>query len=862
MTNNNAKLGILFLLMVLATSGCHQNSKQATYDWKNVGDRTWAGADFWANRLQDWQILDEKLVCRETSEKKPMRTVHLLTHNIEDVREDFRIAVKAGINETTKTNSDAACGLLIGAGEQLDYRAASLIHHSHGRGAGLFLGFTREGQLIITDFSNGEILKQSDKVEKIPGEIRMIVEKQGTADDIKLNLSVLDTEKGNVLLTITLDGLAADQLKGNIALVSHPGKGENGGSFWFSELALDGKAVTHHPQRKLGPIITSQYTIDDQILKITAQLLPIGAGEFQTCYLEIKEGEQWKEVAQASVIVPGFTAPFRVESWADDKDVPYRIKYVASDGASPDYWEGTIKKNPIDKETIVVAGFTGNHNIGNSLDGKRKSPQVSPYPWQELIWFPHLDVVENVKKHNPDVLFFSGDQVYEGGSPTSPDIKNIKLDYLYKWYLWCWAFADLTKDIVTVTIPDDHDVYQGNIWGAGGRPTDKDDKGGYVHPPDFVKMVERTQVSHLPDPYDPTPIEQGIGVYHTDMNFGNISFAILEDRKFKSGPNGLVPPTKSNRADHVIDPDYDPKAVDLPEATLLGERQLGFLNNWADDWRHTDMKVALSQTIFGNLATHHGPNQVRLYMDLDSNGWPQTGRNKALAALRKGFAFMLAGDQHLATIVHHGIDDFDDAGWSFCVPSIANFYPRSWKPDGPGLNQLPGMPDNTGSYLDGFGNHITVYASTNPGKSMGVEPAELHDKMAGYGILKLNKSAQTYTMECWPRFADPENPATGGQYPGWPKTVDMMDNYAKKPVGHLPVLKIDGVDRPVVQVINEATSEVVYTLRIKGNDFQPKVFTTDSYTVIIKDMEGEERKKLTGLQLVEAGKKEELTVSL
>ncbi|MBA7620561.1 hypothetical protein ES703_27912 [subsurface metagenome] len=107
--------------------------------------------------------------------------------------------------------------------------------------------------------------------------------------------------------------------------------------------------------------------------------------------------------------------------------------------------------------------------------------------------------------HQPDLLFFSGDQVYEGASPTRPDLSNIKLDYLYKWYLWCWAFRDLARDIPCIAIPDDHDVYQGNLWGAGGRKTDQDNRGGYVHSAEFVKLVERTQASHLPDPYDPTP---------------------------------------------------------------------------------------------------------------------------------------------------------------------------------------------------------------------------------------------------------------------------------------------------------------------------------------------------------------------
>ncbi len=156
------------------------------------------------------------------------------------------------------------------------------------------------------------------------------------------------------------------------------------------------------------------------------------------------------------------------------------------------------------------------------------------------------------------------------------------------------------------------------------------------------------------------------------------------------------------------------------------------------DWRGADMKVVCSQTIFCNLANYHGGNQQFIFADLDSNGWPQTGRNRALAAMRRGFAFHYAGDQHLASIVHHGIDAWNDAGYSFCVPSIAAGYPRSWLPDKEGRpvqHRLhPELP-NTGEYRDGFGNLMTVHAVGNPEQERRKPVLELlHDKASGYGI--------------------------------------------------------------------------------------------------------------------------------
>ena len=100
----------------------------------------------------------------------------------------------------------------------------------------------------------------------------------------------------------------------------------------------------------------------------------------------------------------------------------------------------------------------------------------------------------------------------------------------------------------------------GNLWGAGGKQslTGAGHDGGYFKPVEYVKEVERAQTSHLPDAYDPMPVQRGIGVYYTSLNWGGISFAIIEDRKFKTGPLGVIPPNLGPRPDHVTDPSYDP----------------------------------------------------------------------------------------------------------------------------------------------------------------------------------------------------------------------------------------------------------------------------------------------------------------
>lgn len=547
----------------------------------------------------------------------------------------------------------------------------------------------------------------------------------------------------------------------------------------------NGRAILTIPEvEKKDLICFALYTVHDHTLKLTAQLYPIPDGETRTVRLQIEKDGRWVEVDRTTVIEQGWTAPFRVNNWDDSKAHKYRVAH----GAEATY-EGTIRKNPVDKDEIIVAGFTGN--------------SIHPVHGGDI---SRQDIIDNIKKIDADVLFFSGDQVYDHNR------------HYAAWLKFGRDFGEIIKDRPTLCLPDDHDAGQPNLWGESGKistlPGASD--GGYVQPGPYVQEVERAQTSHFPDPADPHKIGQGIGVYFTNLNWGNIDFAILEDRKFKTGPAGRVP-KQGPRPDHIRNPDYDPASVDVEGAILMGERQLKFMDGWAQDWSHADMKVALSQTIFCGGAHIHGNANGRLHADMDSNGWPQTGRNRALAALRKGFAFHYAGDQHLATIFHHGIDEYRDAIWSFCVPSIANLYLRWWEPLEPGANREPGAPEYTGDNLDGFNNKVTNYAAANPEK----QPVGnlLNTRAAGFGIVRLNTKTREITMECWPRNVDITNPASR-QYPGWPRTISQFDNYNPPSWGKLGKLTFD-VEDPVVQLIDAATGEILYTVRAKGKTFTP-----------------------------------------
>ncbi len=554
------------------------------------------------------------------------------------------------------------------------------------------------------------------------------------------------------------------------------------------------------------------YTQQDGVLKLSAQLYPLYPDESKEVRLEFKRDGRWVEAAKAEVVFPGWSAHFRVTGWDGSKDVAYRVRHGEKAA-----FEGLVRRDPTDKETIVVANMSCN---SSRTTGARP------------------EILDNLIRQNPDLLFFAGDQTYRHTEHTAG------------WIEFGLQFREVMKDRPTICIPDDHDVGHPNLWGEDGKlstaPGNAD--GGYMFPVAYVNMVQRQQSWHLPDAFDPTPVQRGISVYYTRLKVGGMDFAILEDRKFKSGPLGKIP-QQGPRPDHVTDEKYDPKSIDLPGLQLLGERQLKFLAAWSEDWVGVRHKAVLSATAFCGAVHMHGKRDDRLLADLDCNGWPQKGRDEALRALRRVQAVHLCGDQHLAVTIKHGIEAFGDGPYALTSPALVNtIYGRWWHPkdEKPGPNAVAGSPlPWTGDFLDGLGNRMSVLAYANPG-----DIQDERQRADGYGVAKFQLSAAKVTFECWPRFSDASK-GDAGQFPGWPQTFRLQDNDGRKPTGTLPAVDLSFAgDRAVVQVIHEQTGETVYFRRLHHvSSFTPPVFAAGSYTVKV----GEDRpdaRTLTGQQPV------------
>jgi alkaline phosphatase D len=853
---------------------------QLVAEWRGQPQRRWAGPTIWTNRLQDWMVRDGALVCEPADRVAPCRTAHVLTHHLVEQPGGFRVRavirmprdlsepsapatqaapVRAGREDVTAPPAgvpgDAArvafVGLLVGAGEgRLDYRAAAMVHHSPGKGGGL-LAVYEPGSRTLTfrDMSQPETrvdfpaLAGQATVAAVRGvsaggkvvlDLEAVPEGEGR---YTLRLSLLDGDSGEALGVQELGDVPAGKLLGNVALAANPGVSR--AVFGFERVEVAGPRLRHEPRHTFGPIAGTLYSVAGKTLKLSAQFMHLGEALLDNdpdateakrlrASLQVRpvgggrKPGPWKMIGlPLAISPPDYCVLFRDDNWDASLDYIARIAFEDADGRKYSY-DTFITHDPAQKAVVSAAGFTGMGAMGRTAYQAGPAPkdgEVLTGRWTPAnVWVPFAESVRAVQKQNVDVLFFTGDQIYEG-KPSPKDFGRMPVeDYLYKWLLWHWSFRELTNHLPAIGQTDDHDVYHGNVWGWSGRLnlTGNNRDGGYLCSPSFVNIVQRTQAGHNPDAYDAGPADTGITHYYSTFAWGGVGFAVLEDRKFKTPPD-------------VTDP---------ARQEQLGPRQLQMLKEWGEDWAGQIFKVVVSQTIYASM---HVDDSGQLVADADSNGFPKVGRDQSVRMFQRCGAFLLCGDQHLGTFARLGLEKPSDGVYQFCVPAMGNIFWRWFYPATPGGGRAEGEADHLGEFTDRYGNLFRMIAVANPERKqlLGQKlrqrylipqeeaKAGLGDEVRasqgdGYGIVRFDKKARTITAECWPYNADPV--AGDKPFPGWPVTVQYDELDGRKPVAWLPDLKIEGAPEAVVQIIDQKTGEAIRITRAKDGFHRPGVF--------------------------------------
>ncbi|MEJ7705680.1 MAG: twin-arginine translocation signal domain-containing protein [Geodermatophilaceae bacterium] len=556
-----------------------------------VDDR-WLGPDFWANRLQDWVTRKGKITCVAAAGQRLARTASVLTRSLNGGA--FRLQVGMG----TSIQGTGFSGFLIGTGEPgTDYRRAALVGPASGEAGGLLCVYGTDGRVVFREHTNDvrqfdytEIPStasgpapprtKSEQVELTLDGVRQI---DGT---LTLTLTAVDARTGAVLSQAVLGGRTSASVAGGFAFVSCGPTGTH----WFRNLRSSGAGVDSRPERGLGPIVGTLFSLANGVLKMTAQVMPMLLQPGDQVRLEISDGAGGWITRASAPIGPGFAAALRDDAWDATVAHPYRV--VHSRGGT---YEGTVPAEPgADGMTVLTLSCTkATHRAVDK--GTRYEPRVAGEKALGMytsrnVYFPFEQLAQGMQAQQPDIVFAMGDQFYEH-SPTKADQSTApELDFLYKYLLWLWSFRDITRNTPCMVLIDDHDVFQSNLYGEGGRPllVEGDlSTGGYRNDPAWVNIVQRVQCGHNPDPVDPAPAQQGITVYFTRFTYGGVRFALLEDRKFKSGGDAL-----------------DDQGNPVPEEALqlLGPRQEAMLAGLAAEGAGPPT-VVVSQTMYACLQT-------------------------------------------------------------------------------------------------------------------------------------------------------------------------------------------------------------------------------------------------------------------
>ena len=185
------------------------------------------------------------------------------------------------------------------------------------------------------------------------------------------------------------------------------------------------------------------YTTSKNTLKLSAQLFPLHPQESRTVKLSLYQNNQWEEVQSKQVNEIGWSALFRIENW----DMNQSVKYKLSHGQNASF-EGNIRKDPKEKSEITLAALSCNSNKDR---GDREN------------------YVRNINALDPDLVFFAGDQSYDHKEHTAA------------WLKFGMQFREIFRNRPCITIPDDHDIGQGNLWGESGKKSMRKDgnDGGY-----------------------------------------------------------------------------------------------------------------------------------------------------------------------------------------------------------------------------------------------------------------------------------------------------------------------------------------------------------------------------------------------
>jgi len=286
------------LLLILALSGIAYGCAKTNSEDSSLPALTqdvtctWIGPEYWTNPLMNWQLPDGRLECTHGGWNNEL---HSLTHQLKEAEGNFEMTVSLGLMDRPGLYDDKEifAGFKFAAlGHKNDYRSNLMHDFSGGHAEELqqnlpvLAGITNRGRLMIGSTLSEEIL--SDEALK-DSKLSVSVSHSGNAITIKLNVTSDESEIAKLETVLTRESLT-----GNIALANHPvdvpirarhdHSDMDHPTFWFSDWDVSGSKISANLEQTYEPILWTQYTFQNKVLKLMAFLVPMESESTQVAY--------------------------------------------------------------------------------------------------------------------------------------------------------------------------------------------------------------------------------------------------------------------------------------------------------------------------------------------------------------------------------------------------------------------------------------------------------------------------------------------------------------------------------------------------------------------------------------------------
>jgi len=253
-----------YLLLLLLFPCSLFGQKTTVFSFDTIENRRWVGADFWANRLQNWEVKNGKIYCSRSEE---LSTLHLLTHEMQSSKGSSEINFEIGRNELAAKDTAARAGIIVGlSDESLNYKARAMIQRFTLNEDGVWIGI-KGNRLFAQDLPTSKILCNADVAANFKSK-----------ESLKIRLLISRTKNNEPRIYLYVDDRFVQEIvitnenkNGNIAL--SVGSTKAGSEFFFNKLSVSNLAAKK--ERAFGPISTCLYTLNDNVLNFSAQLMPI-----------------------------------------------------------------------------------------------------------------------------------------------------------------------------------------------------------------------------------------------------------------------------------------------------------------------------------------------------------------------------------------------------------------------------------------------------------------------------------------------------------------------------------------------------------------------------------------------------------